>query len=112
MKWQRSLEEEGEEEETVVEIGPEPTEAAAKQEAADLTEVRVRTGPPKGVPDTPLTPQRAAVTATTFTETKLGTAWLPSPVPGSQSVQRDHEGQTSLTRRKLIMTSCFPASIL
>ena len=99
-----------------MELSPEATEAAEDAELAVVVLVvagaKAKTS--QGVPDTPLSPQRPVVNAITFTVTKLGTAWLPSPAHGSTRLQHAPEGQTSLARKKirLITTMCFPALAL
>ena len=91
----------------VEEISPDPTEAGPTEAAAAEVvriKVRVKVRVVAEAPDTLQTHQSPAVNAITSTETKLGTVWLPSPVPGSISVLQEPEGQTSLARRIKIMT--------
>ena len=93
-----------------MELSPEATEAAEDAELAVVVLVvagaKAKTS--QGVPDTPLSPQRPVVNAITFTVTKLGTAWLPSPAHGSTRWQRSPEGPASLRKNKIFkMTTCF-----
>ena len=98
------------EEEIKIEVGPEPEEAEAKigEEEGIKVRLKVKLGP-KGVKDTPPCHQKAAVNAIMFMGTRLGTAWPPSPAPGSIR-SSPSEVPTSLTTKEtkiiLITTKC------
>ena len=92
----------GQTEAAVVEVVP----TAELAVAANKIEVRVvvRVVNP-GVHATPLTPQRAAVTAIMSTDRTLGTVWNPTPVPGRIAAPPRTEGPTNLaTSRKNLTT--------
>ena len=73
-------------------------------EAAEVTgEEVVNVEAVKGVPDTRPHLQKPVATGITFTGTRRGTAWPPTPAPGWTNASKGHEGPASLTeeRRKI-----------
>ena len=97
LKWQRS-EEQGE----VPDVAEEET-AVGAVEVAEEEGKEPKLSPSLGDQDTALTPQRVAATAITVMVRLPGSAWPQLPAHGQQRLlQSQHEGPTSLTRKKEI----------
>ena len=80
-------------------VSPEPPQAVSPTSLKTKAKVRVKARVSQGAPDTPPTRQSPVAASIIATEPTLGFVLLPSPVPGSTSAHRDHEGQTSLTEQ-------------